>query len=114
MFQRLIHVTWCRQKERHANPFLFLFLFPAAPCAQVVTNHDAAFSQGGEAAGPRAELAFWAARTVDLSGIADQLHRPDVERAAHALQALRGGATSPSSPFFFFLFFFFFASSAST
>ena len=101
------------RKKDTPIPFFFFFSSPPPPCAQVVTNHDAAFSQGGEAAGPRAELAFWAARTVDLSGIADQLHRPDVERAAHALQALRGGATSPSSPFFF-LFFFFFASSAST
>lgn len=45
---------------------------------QVVNHHDNA--DMAEASGPREEINFWKSRTIDLSGISEQLHRADVRK----------------------------------
>lgn len=54
---------------------------------EVVNAHDEAYR--AEASGPLEEIQFWRSRTVDLSGIADQLRRPDVKRVVAVLEAAK-------------------------
>lgn len=49
-----------------------------------MNNHENAFY--AESSGPLEEIAFWRSRTVDLSGISDQLVRPDVMTVVEALR----------------------------
>jgi dynein heavy chain len=50
---------------------------------ELLTNQDNA--EISESAGPLAEIEFWRARTVDLSGIKDQLERDEVKRITNVL-----------------------------
>jgi len=51
----------------------------------VVNSHDNAYH--AEVSGPLEEIQFWRARTVDLSGISEQLQRSDVRRVINVLDA---------------------------
>ena len=59
----------------------------------MVNHHDNA--DMAEASGPREEINFWKSRTVDLSGISEQLHRPDVRKVSRGLAGWEGRGTSP-------------------
>jgi hypothetical protein len=50
---------------------------------EVVNHHDNA--DMAEGSGPLEEINFWKSRTVDLSGISDQLHRQDVRKVSEPL-----------------------------
>lgn len=47
---------------------------------EVVNHHDNA--DIAEVSGPLEEIDFWRSRTVDLSGISEQLQRPDVKKVS--------------------------------
>jgi len=52
---------------------------------EVVNSHDNAYH--AEVSGPLEEIQFWRSRTVDLSGISQQLQREDVRRVVCVLEA---------------------------
>ena len=52
---------------------------------EVVNSHDNAYH--AEVSGPLEEIQFWRSRTVDLSGISEQLRRTDVRRVVCVLEA---------------------------
>ena len=52
---------------------------------EVVNSHDNAYH--AEVSGPLEEIQFWRSRTVDLSGISEQLQRTDVRRVVCVLEA---------------------------
>ena len=52
--------------------------------------------EDAEDAGPLAEVQFWSSRTIDLSGIHEQLERPEV---AHIVQVLEQAKSSYLPPF---------------
>ncbi len=60
---------------------------------EVITNQDNA--ELSENAGPLAEIAFWRSRTVDLSGIKDQLERPEVKRIQNVLEFAKSSYLPP-------------------
>ena len=61
---------------------------------EVVNRQDD--GDDGDDAGPLAEGNFWSSRTIDLSGIHEQLERPGV---AHIVQALEAAKSSYLKPF---------------
>ena len=54
---------------------------------EVVNSQDHAYH--AEVSGPLDEIQFWRSRTVDLSGISEQLRRPDVRRVVDILEAAK-------------------------
>ena len=52
--------------------------------------------EDAEDAGPLAEVQFWSSRTIDLSGIHEQLERPEV---AHIVDVLEQAKSSYLPPF---------------
>eukprot|EP00736_Rhodelphis_marinus_P013382 Rmarinus@m.14828 len=54
---------------------------------EVLNNQEN--SEDSEDAGPLAEIEFWRCRTIDLSGIKDQLHQPGVEKIKTVLQVAK-------------------------
>ena len=60
---------------------------------EVVNNHDNAYN--AEISGPLEEIDFWRSRTVDLSGISEQLHRDDVKRVVAVLEAAKSSYLGP-------------------
>ena len=59
----------------------------------MVNNHDNAYN--AEISGPIEEINFWRSRTVDLSGISTQLHRPDVKKVISVLEAAKSSYLAP-------------------
>ena len=51
----------------------------------MVNSHDNAYH--AKVSGPLEEIQFWRSRTVDLSGISEQLQQPDVRRVVAVLEA---------------------------
>mgnify|MGYP003683596549 CR=1 FL=1 len=51
--------------------------------------------ENGEDDGPLAEVHFWDSRTIDLSGIHDQLERPGVKTIVAALEAAKSSYLKP-------------------
>ena len=60
---------------------------------EVVNNQN--MIQRAETSGPSDEIDFWANRTVDLSGISDQLVRPGVQRIIEVLQVAKSSYLAP-------------------
>lgn len=60
---------------------------------EVVTNQDN--SELVENAGPLAEIEFWRLRTVDLSGIREQLQRSGVRKIQQVLEIAKSGYLHP-------------------
>jgi len=60
---------------------------------EVVNNHDNALNT--EISGPLGEIKFWQSRTVDLSGISEQLHRDDVRRVVLVLEHAKSSYLGP-------------------
>jgi dynein heavy chain len=60
---------------------------------EVITNHDSV--NNAETAGPLDEIEFWRFRTVDLSGISDQLSTPEVRRILGVLAASKSSYLEP-------------------
>ena len=60
---------------------------------EVVNNQN--MIQRAETSGPNDEIDFWANRTVDLSGISDQLVRPGVQRIVEVLQVAKSSYLAP-------------------
>jgi len=60
---------------------------------QVVNNEDNAHH--AETAGPLEEIHFWRSRTVDLSGIKEQLNRPGVLKIVAVLTAAKSSFLAP-------------------
>ncbi|GMI05338.1 hypothetical protein TrVE_jg1168 [Triparma verrucosa] len=60
---------------------------------EVVNNHDNAYN--AEISGPIEEISFWRSRTIDLSGISEQLHRPDVKKVISVLEAAKSSYLGP-------------------
>eukprot|EP00741_Cyanophora_paradoxa_P024938 tig00000056_g24072.t1 len=60
---------------------------------EVVNNQDN--SEQGEDGGPLAEIAFWRSRTIDLSGIREQLGQPGVMRIVAVLEAAKSSYLTP-------------------
>jgi dynein heavy chain len=60
---------------------------------EVITNHDSV--KNAETAGPLDEIEFWRFRTVDLSGISDQLSTPEVCRILAVLAASKSSYLEP-------------------
>ena len=58
---------------------------------EVVNNHD----NIAEISGPIEEIDFWRSRTVDLSGISEQLHRADVKRVVAVLEIAKSSYLGP-------------------
>jgi hypothetical protein len=54
-------------------------------CSQVVSNQESSHSVDND--GPLEEIKFWRSRTVDLSGIRQQLERPGVKSIVSVLRA---------------------------
>ena len=61
---------------------------------EVVNAHDNGMD-GGEIAGPLEEINFWRSRTIDLSGISEQLHRNDVKRVVAVLETAKSSYLGP-------------------
>ena len=59
---------------------------------EVVNNHDNATD--AEVHGPLEEIKFWRSRTVDLSGISEQLQRADVTKVVAVLEAAKSSCVS--------------------
>ena len=59
----------------------------------VVNNHD--IQSSGESEGPLDEIAFWQDRTVDLTGISDQLNRPALGRILQVLSCAKSTYLEP-------------------
>ena len=62
---------------------------------EVVSNVD--YSHHGEASGPLEEVEFWRMRTLDLSGIRQQLEREGVKRIVKVLQTANSSYLKPFS-----------------
>ena len=60
---------------------------------EVVNNQDN--GELGEDAGPLAEIEFWRSRSVDLSGIREQLDEPGVSKIVEVLEAAKSGYLAP-------------------
>ena len=60
---------------------------------EVITNHDSV--SNAETAGPLDEIEFWRFRTVDLSGISEQLSTPEVQRILSVLAASKSSYLEP-------------------
>ena len=60
---------------------------------EVITNHDSV--SNAETAGPLDEIEFWRFRTVDLSGISEQLSTPEVQRILAVLSASKSSYLEP-------------------
>ncbi|GMI21327.1 hypothetical protein TeGR_g3290 [Tetraparma gracilis] len=60
---------------------------------EVVNNHDNAYN--AEISGPLEEIKFWRSRTVDLSGISEQLGRSDVKRVVSVLELAKSSYLGP-------------------
>ena len=59
---------------------------------EVVNNHDNATD--AEVHGPLEEIKFWRSRTVDLSGISEQLQRADVTKVVAVLDAAKSSCVA--------------------
>ena len=51
--------------------------------------------QHAESSGPGDEIEFWHNRTIDLSGISDQLVRPGVQKIIEVLQIAKSSYLAP-------------------
>ena len=60
---------------------------------EVINLQDS--STDAETAGPLEEIIFWSERTVDLSGIREQLHEPTVLRITELLRAVKSTYLAP-------------------
>ena len=60
---------------------------------EVVNAHDNGYNT--EISGPLEEIGFWRERTVDLSGISEQLSRPDVKRVVSVLEGAKSSYLGP-------------------
>ena len=60
---------------------------------EVVNRQDD--GDDGDDAGPLAEVHFWSSRTIDLSGIHEQLERPGVAQIVQALEAAKSSYLKP-------------------
>jgi dynein heavy chain len=60
---------------------------------EVVTNQDDEAST--ENAGPLAEIEFWRLRTIDLSGIREQIQKPGVKRIQDVLEIAKSSYLQP-------------------
>nr|CCA21283.1 inner dynein arm heavy chain 1beta putative [Albugo laibachii Nc14]CCA21656.1 dynein heavy chain 2 putative [Albugo laibachii Nc14] len=60
---------------------------------EMVNNQDEAFDT--EDAGPLKEIQFWKLRTQDLSGITDQLVRPDIQAVIGVLRSTKSSYIQP-------------------
>jgi len=60
---------------------------------EVVNAHD--MGGGTEISGPLEEIAFWRERTVDLSGISEQLGREDVKKVVAVLEGAKSSYLGP-------------------
>lgn len=100
----LIH--WTRQIKEVCAPHLALEFFHwliraflSLVCSvtmlalQVVSNQET--SHHVDSAGPLDEIAFWRSRTVDLSGIKEQLDRADVRQIVEVLEAASSSYLKP-------------------
>ena len=60
---------------------------------EVVNNQN--MVQHAESSGPGDEIEFWHNRTIDLSGISDQLVRPGVQKIIEVLQIAKSSYLAP-------------------
>ena len=91
--EEIVDVEKCAKDKDLVQRLEATVIFWTRQIKDVVNNHD--IQSGGESQGPLDEISFWQDRTVDLTGISDQLNRPALGRILQVLQYAKSTYLQP-------------------